>query len=79
MADPNVPSKKPVTLELEPGTYWWCACGLSEDQPFCDGSHREAGVFSPMEFTVERKQRVKLCQCKHTKTPPYCDMTHQDL
>lgn len=79
MAEPNIPFKTPVTLELEPGTYWWCACGLSQNQPFCDGSHKKERIFTPVEFKIERKRKLKLCRCKHTKTPPYCDQSHNDL
>ena len=78
MSDPVIADKKPVVLELDAGTYWWCRCGKSKNQPFCDGAH--AGTdFTPMEVTLEEKKRVALCQCKHTKEAPYCDGTHKDL
>ena len=78
MADPEIPSKAPAVLELEPGTYWWCACGRSKSQPFCDGSH--AGTeFTPQEYTLEEKKRVALCQCKHTGNSPLCDGNHKNL
>lgn len=74
-----MPFKRPAVLQLEPGrTYWWCACGRSADQPFCDGSHK-GSEFSPVEFTAERKKNVALCRCKRTGTPPYCDGTHSSL
>ena len=79
MAEPHIPFKTPVTLELEPDNYWWCACVLSQNKPFCDKSHRREGLFSPVEFTIDRRKRVKLCRCKHTHTPPYCDNTHRSL
>ncbi|MCP9475464.1 MAG: CDGSH iron-sulfur domain-containing protein [Nitrospira sp.] len=63
---------------MEPGTYYWCSCGRSRDQPFCDGSH-QGTEFEPVEFTVTEQKEVALCQCKRTKTPPYCDGTHQTL
>jgi CDGSH-type Zn-finger protein len=65
-------------VDLEPGTYHWCACGRSKDQPMCDGSHRGTS-FTPVEFTVTAARRVKLCLCKHTRTPPYCDGSHNRL
>ncbi len=78
MADPQVPFKAPAVLELEPGTYWWCACGRSKNQPFCDGSH--AGTeFNPIEYTLEEKKKVALCQCKHTGQAPLCDGTHRRI
>lgn len=76
---PEIAATTPITLELEPGTYWFCQCGKSQDQPFCDGAHKEEGVFSPLEFTIDRKKSVKLCRCKQTATPPYCDLTHREL
>jgi len=79
MAEPNIAAKEPKEVELEAGKkYAWCACGLSKNQPFCDGSHRTT-EFKPLIFTVEEKKTVALCQCKHTKTPPYCDGTHKTL
>jgi len=78
MSQPEIPSKSPVVLELEPGTYWWCACGRSTNQPWCDGAH--AGTtFEPMEYTVSEKKRVALCNCKHTETAPLCDGNHRNL
>ena len=78
MANPEIPIKMPAVLELEPGTYWWCACGRSKSQPFCDGSH--AGTeFTPQEYTLEEKKRVALCQCKHTGNAPLCDGSHRTL
>ena len=69
---------QPAVLSLDQGTYYWCQCGRSRDQPFCDGSHQGTGI-EPVEFSVNEKKEVALCQCKQTKTPPFCDGTHQTL
>lgn len=78
VSEPHVADKKSVKLELEPGTYWWCQCGRSADQPFCDGSHHITD-FEPLEFTITEKRLRSYCQCKRTKTPPFCDGTHKEL
>ena len=77
-SDPVVFDKKPCTLELEPGTYWWCSCGRSASQPFCDGSHKGTD-FAPVELTITEKEEVWLCNCKHSAKPPYCDGSHKKL
>lgn len=67
-----------MRVELEPGTYAWCSCGLSKSQPFCDGSH--AGTaFTPFKFEVSAAKRVGLCQCKLTQNPPFCDGSHAEI
>lgn len=76
--EPTIAVKAPKAVELEPGTYYWCACGKSANQPFCDSSHKGSG-FAPKAFTVEEKKTVVLCQCKHSKNPPFCDGTHKTL
>jgi CDGSH-type Zn-finger protein len=63
-----------VDLEAEK-KYFWCTCGLSKNQPFCDGAHKGSGLKS-LHFDVPASQKVFLCGCKKTKNPPYCDGSH---
>ena len=65
MAEPMIPQRGPYAVELAPGDYWWCACGQSKRQPFCDGSHKGT-EFTPVKFSVTEAQKVWLCGCKHT-------------
>ena len=65
-------------MEMQPGTYYWCACGQSKNQPFCDGSHAGTG-FTPKAVTIDEVKTVFWCRCKQTKNPPFCDGTHREL
>jgi CDGSH-type Zn-finger protein len=78
MSEPVVYDRNPAELELEPGEYWWCSCGRSMTQPFCDGSH-EGTDMEPTSFVIAEKTTVWLCNCKHTKDKPFCDGSHNDL
>ena len=63
---------------MEKGTYYWCACGRSKAQPFCDGSHKGT-EFTPLKVEITENKTVAWCQCKHTKTPPFCDGSHHSI
>ncbi|XP_060606364.1 CDGSH iron-sulfur domain-containing protein 3, mitochondrial-like [Ruditapes philippinarum] len=57
-------------------TKYWCRCGLSKNQPWCDGSHKDTGI-KPLKWTVDKSQTLFfICACKQTKSPPYCDGNH---
>jgi CDGSH-type Zn-finger protein len=76
---PAIGGRLPIQVEVTAGeTYWWCACGRSKTQPFCDGSH-EGTAFSPVEYLAERTRRLLLCTCKRTGKPPICDNSHMKL
>ncbi len=78
MTEPVCAQKGPYAVELEPGEYYWCACGRSKNQPFCDGSHEGTG-FTPAKFIVTAKETKYLCGCKHTHNRPFCDGSHKQL
>jgi len=79
MSDPEIPSKEPFEVEVEAGqTYWWCSCGKSASQPFCDGSHKGTS-FSPVEYTAEESGPAWFCGCKHTASQPMCDGSHKNV
>ncbi len=80
MAEPIIPQKEPMCLELNTGKkYFWCSCGESEKQPFCDGKHKASDNFKPLAFEVEDQKDYWLCACKKTKNAPFCDGTHYSL
>lgn len=79
MSVPKRAGKKPIVVELQKGEeHYFCACGESKGQPFCDGSHRTTD-FKPIAFTAKESGEAYLCMCKQSKNLPYCDGTHKTL
>jgi CDGSH iron-sulfur domain-containing protein 3 len=78
--DAPIPAQKaPYGVEVEAGKrYFWCACGRSQGQPYCDGSHKGTGL-TPMMYTAEKSGQVWFCGCKATSRQPMCDGTHNKL
>ncbi len=76
---PKIAATSPAGIDLEEGKdYWFCTCGLSENQPFCDGAHKGSGLKS-MKFSAEKTGKAWLCQCKQSKNFPFCDGAHKNL
>lgn len=76
---PVAAQKAPFGTDVTAGkTYWWCACGLSKKQPFCDGSHKGSGL-SPVAWTAEKDGKAWFCGCKRTAKAPLCDGSHNRL
>ena len=79
MKKPKIADIKPLAIKVKKGEeYYWCACGESKNQPFCDGSHAST-LFKPLVFKANENGDAHLCMCKQTKNPPYCDGTHATL
>jgi CDGSH-type Zn-finger protein len=79
MSKAIIAQKSPLSEELDAGkSYFWCACGRSKSQPFCDGSHKDTG-FPPVKYEAIHSEKVFFCCCKQTSNPPFCDGTHNRL
>jgi CDGSH-type Zn-finger protein len=78
MSEPIIAQKFPFVQKAEPGEHWWCACGRSKSQPFCDGSHKGTG-FAPVKTEIAEAKTVAWCGCKHSANKPFCDGSHSRL
>jgi CDGSH iron-sulfur domain-containing protein 3 len=76
---PRIAQTAPFKVDLQGGKdYFWCACGQSKNQPYCDGSHKTT-AFTPLKFSVDAAKTAFLCGCKHTANAPFCDGSHKAL
>ncbi len=79
MTEPTIAQKTPFPVDVESGKkYFWCACGRSANQPFCDGSHQDT-EFTPVTYEAEQSKTLYFCGCKHTGGAPLCDGSHAKL
>ena len=79
MADPVIAQKSPYGVEVKEGkSYFWCACGKSANQPFCDGSHQDT-EFLPIKYEAQESTKLFFCGCKHSSNRPLCDGSHAAL
>jgi CDGSH iron-sulfur domain-containing protein 3 len=79
MPEAKIAQKGPFEVDVEAGkSYFWCACGQSANQPFCDGSHKGT-EFRPVKYVAAESETVYFCGCKHTAGQPLCDDTHAKL
>lgn len=78
MKTPKIAQKSPVVLDTKAGTYYFCSCGHSSKQPFCDGSHKDTG-FLPEKIVVENDKKIAWCACKHSDKGAICDGKHRNL
>lgn len=76
---PKIAQRAPFAMPVEAGkSYFWCSCGQSANQPFCDGSHKGSD-FVPVKFDATEDKTVFFCGCKASRNAPLCDGTHKDL
>ena len=79
MSSPDIPQKAPYPVEVEEGkNYFWCSCGKSAAQPFCDGSHK-GSEFTPVKYTADNSKKVFFCGCKASSKGVLCDGSHKAL
>lgn len=79
MSKPLIADNKPVKISLQQGkNYFYCTCGRSSAQPFCDGSHKGTGM-EPQAFRPDKSYDAFLCNCKHSDNRPFCDGSHKEF
>ncbi len=78
MSEPIIAQTSPCVLKMKPGSFYWCSCGKSKSQPFCDGSHK-GSAFAPKKVDVAEEKTVAWCGCKHSRNGAFCDGSHAKL
>lgn len=78
MSEPTIAQKSPYVQDMQPGSFYFCTCGKSKGQPFCDGAHKGSG-FAPLKVNLTVANKVAWCGCKHSKNGAFCDGSHSKL
>jgi CDGSH-type Zn-finger protein len=78
MEEPKIAAKNPHVAKITKGEYYWCVCGKSSNQPFCDGTHKGSS-FSPVKFEIKEDATAYLCMCKRSSNKPFCDGSHHTV
>ena len=78
MDKPKIAQKMPYVMDLQPGKYYWCACGQSKNQPYCDGAHKGTS-FTPVMTEITEPKKVAWCGCKNSANGAFCDGTHTKI
>ena len=79
MSSPHLPQKSPIPVLVQVRkTYYWCSCGHSKNQAFCDGAHK-GSAFTPVPYKAEANGTIYFCACKHSKKGTLCDGAHKAL
>ena len=78
MSEPTIAQKFPYVQDMQPGSFYFCTCGKSKGQPFCDGSHTGSS-FAPLKVDIATAKKIAWCGCKHSKTGAFCDGSHSKL
>ena len=80
MAEPKIAQRKPFVVDEQAGEKWWCACGESQKQPYCDGSHKKLNTgIEPIRVEIKEAKKIAWCGCKHSGNKSYCDGSHSRL
>lgn len=80
MTEPKIAQRFPYVIQEQVGEKWWCACGHSQTQPYCDGSHSRLNTgIQPIRIEITEAKRVAWCGCKHSNKKPFCDGSHAKL
>ncbi len=78
MSEPTIAQKSPYVQDMQPGSFYFCTCGKSKCQPFCDGAHKGSG-FAPLKTDLTTAKKVAWCGCKHSQNGAFCDGSHAKL
>ena len=78
MEKPRIAGYRSKKMDMKPGIYFYCTCGMSKNQPFCNGAHKNTR-FKPTKVTIEKNEMIPWCLCKYSDKGHICDGKHREL